>query len=242
MATIVDVAASDPVLAAWSPDWTATQDLSVSSVSPLKGGPVLVDARMLKVGKRAIFVSADVYDGSGIDDFDELQKRIDLAESGRSHIDVVARCFATFARISRNAAKGVETYDPINWLGTIRRRSSGRSDAGPLNERIGLKVCNSDAGIVEVANSPYVANSIGTINGGVQATIVEAAAEAMRPGKVVTDLQIHFLAPMKVGPARTVGCVIRDATDHSALLIRLLDAGDSERVFAVAKVILQSVI
>lgn len=241
LATMMDVAASDPVLAAWSHDWTATQNLSLSSVCLLTEGPIVVDARLLSVGNKSISVSADIYGGRGTEDIDALQERIDHPVPDRSSLDVVARGFATFSRISRLARNGVEDYDPNLWLGAIRRRSSGCSDIALLNDRIGLTVCDSGAGIVEVANSPYVANSTGTINGGVQAVIAEAAAEAMRPGMMVTDLQIHYVTPLRTGPARTVGCVMRDASDHSAVLIRLRDVGDCEKIAAIATVILQPI-
>jgi acyl-coenzyme A thioesterase PaaI-like protein len=241
VATMIDVAASDPVLAVWSPDWTATQHLSLTSVSPLKNGPIVVDVRLLKAGKKVVFVSADVYEGNGIEDFDELRDRIDSTVPGKLRLNVAARGLATFAKITRNAAQGVESYDPIRWLGIERRRNSECSDVLLLNDRIGLKVCNSDAGIVEVANSFYVANSIGTINGGAQTVVAEAAAEAMRPGMITADVNIHFVAPVRVGPLRTIGSIMRDASDHSAIMIRLLDAGDGGKIVATATVILQSI-
>lgn len=241
MATMLDVAASDPVLAAWAPDWTATQNLSVNSIGTLKDGPIVVDARLLKAGNKVIFVSADIYGGNGVEDLDELKNCIDSTAPGKSGLNIVARSLATFVRITRSAAKGVDSYDPNRWLGVTRRRSSTCPGMGLLNDRIGLKVCDGDAGIVEVNNSSYVANSIGTINGGVQAVVVEVAAEVMRPGMIVTDLNIHFLAPLRVGPLRTMGSVIRDASDHSAIMIRLLDAGDGEKIVATATVILQSI-
>ena len=58
--------------------------------------------------------------------------------------------------------------------------------------------------MVELERTPYVANNLGTINGGAQAVLIEAAAEAMRPGLVAADMAIHYLSQVRTGPARTV--------------------------------------
>ena len=233
LVTMVDVAGSDPVLAAWSPDWTATQDLSVYAVGALTEGPVLVDARLLRRGKK------DIYDGHGVTDLDELQASLDGTIAGRSRLTLAAKGLVTFTRIPRTAASGVDEYDPKNWMGTIRSRTSDHYNEAVLNDRIGLKVCDAGAGIVEVALTPYVGNSIGTISGGVQAITMEAAATAMRPGMTATDIQIHFLSQLKVGPSRTRGTIIRDARDHSVVLVELLDAGAGDKLLATATLTLQ---
>ena len=47
---------------------------------------------------------------------------------------------------------------------------------------MGLRTVDGLPGELELALTPYVVNSIGTINGGAQAVMIEAAAEALRPG------------------------------------------------------------
>ncbi|HVL01841.1 MAG TPA: acyl-CoA thioesterase domain-containing protein [Dongiaceae bacterium] len=240
LATMVDVAGSDPVLAAWNPDWTATQDLSVYAAGSLTEGPIVVDARLLRRGKKIIFVEVDIYDGHGVTDIDELKTHIDGASAGNpGRLTLAAKSLVTFTRIPRTGATGVDTYDPNKWVGSIRKRSADQHNTDLLNDRIGLKVCDRGAGVVEVANSPYVSNSIGTINGGVQAFTLEAAAEIMRPGMTATDIQIHFLSQLKVGPSRTRGTVIRDARGHSVVQVQLLDAGADDKLIATATVTLQ---
>lgn len=241
LVTMVDVAGSDPVLAAWSPDWTATQDLSVHSVAALVEGPALIDARLLRRGKKVIFVASNIYDAHGITDIDELREKIDGGAGDKSGLTLVAKSLVTFTRIPRTGASGVDAYDPNKWIGTVRNRTSDQHNEDALDDRIGLKVCDAGAGIVEVAYSSYVGNSIGTISGGVQAITMEAAAKAMRPGMTAADIQIHFLSQLKVGPSRTRGTVIRDARDHSVVLIELLDAGAGDKLLATATLTLQRV-
>ncbi|MCG8312648.1 MAG: hypothetical protein MI976_05480 [Pseudomonadales bacterium] len=240
MATMVDVAGSDPVLATWNPDWAATQDLSIHSTQPLNEGPIVVDARLLREGKKINFISAAIYDGQGMTDLDELQAAIDAPIKSRKTPVLAAQSLTTFTRIPRTAATGVDSYDPNQWIGKVRTRDSGEINQQSLDERIGLQLLDSEAGITELSNNPYIANSIGTINGGVQATMLEAAAIAMRPHLRVADTQIHFLSQLKVGPARTQGTLIRDAQDHSVVLIQLMDTGADNKLLATATFTLQS--
>lgn len=239
LVTMLDVAGSDPVLAAWTPDWTATQDLSVNTIGKIVDGPIVVDARLLRKGKKIIFVSADFYDGHGISNLNDLQDNIDKTGDFSQKLTRAAKGIVTFTRIPRSAASGVDTYNPNNWLGVTKKRASSRYNANTLNKRIGLRVTDAKSGFVEISNTSYVANSIGTINGGVQAVVMEAAAEAMRPGMVVSDIQIHFLSQLKVGPASTVGNLIRETHDHSVVEIRLMDSGAGDKLIAAATLMLQ---
>jgi acyl-coenzyme A thioesterase PaaI-like protein len=92
---------------------------------------------------------------------------------------------------------------------------------------------------VQVDLRPYVTNSIGTINGGVLAIMIERAAEAMRPGHVATDLQIHYLAQIRTGPARTRGSLSRDEGGHSVATVEVVDHGAGDALLTSATVTLQ---
>jgi acyl-coenzyme A thioesterase PaaI-like protein len=108
-----------------------------------------------------------------------------------------------------------------------------------MYERLGAEVVDAPAGELQLACSPYVANSIGTINGGVLAVLVEVAAEAMCPGRSATDMQIHFLSQLKVGPARTRSSVLRRETDHAVATVEIVDTGNGDQLLALATVTLQ---
>lgn len=53
------------------------------------------------------------------------------------------------------------------------------------------------------------------------------------------DLQVHYVSQVKVGPARTLGSVSRDAADHSVVTVELLDVGNDNQLLALATVLLQ---
>lgn len=239
--TLVDVGASSPALIACRPDWTVTQDLGIHGAGWLTDGPIVVDNQLVRVGKKVIVVAADIYDGQGLDDFDQLQAAIDKAkvsEVGGGPV-LAAKSLLTFVRIPRTATRGVDDYDPSGWIGQIQHRATRTPAAGTMYERMGLKLFDAPSGVLELAHTPYVANSIGTINGGAQAVLIEAAAEAMRPGLVAIDMQLHFLSQLRAGPARTSGAVLRDAADHSVVTIEVVDAGDDDQLVALATVTLQ---
>ena len=206
LVTLADVVASDPALAACLPDWTATQDLNLHAAAPLIGGPIVVDAQLLRVGKRVVVVEVDVFDGCGVEAFDPLVSAID----GGHDVRLAGRGLVVFARLPGTAAGGAfaADHDPRRMLGQERHRTPAAA-LDDAYEKMGIEVLDAAAGLVQMERTPYVANSIGTINGGAQAVLIEAAAEAMRPGMAATDMQIHYLSQIKVGPARTLGTATR---------------------------------
>ena len=57
---------------------------------------------------------------------------------------------------------------------------------------------------------------------------------------VATDVHIHFLSQLRSGPMRSLGMVLRDATDHAVVMLRLVDTGNDDALLALATVTLQA--
>lgn len=240
LATLIDLGTSDPALATCAPDWTATQDLTVHGAAAITEGPILVDSQLVRVGKKVVVVSAAVYDGHGLEDFGEIESGIEAREAGRdSPLTPAGTALVTFVRIPRPVAPGVDDHTPDQWIGKAHQRASSNSVGGSLFDRMGFRVLDPSGGRVELDRTSYVANSIGTISGGAQALLLEVAAEAMRPDLVATDMQLHFLSQVKVGPARSSGAIIRAAKDHAVVSLQLIDAGNDDQLLALATVTLQ---
>ena len=111
--------------------------------------------------------------------------------------------------------------------------------AAPIHDRCGLRVVDSAHGVVECDRSDYIRNSFGTINGGVVALLLEAAGEHLAThvagtAMVTRDLQVHYLAQTKVGPARSRARVVRATPDHAVVESTLVDAGNDDLVLALA--------
>ncbi len=232
LVSLVDANAALVALCAANPDWTATADLALHEARPLTGGPAVVESRLVRAGSKLVVVGTDIYDGAGITGLDELGDPIDLTP--------VATGLATFARVPGSASGVSGTFDPLGMVGQRRRMEPVDGlPVEPLLERCGLRVVDATAGVVELANSPYVANSMGAINGGVLGMIFQGATEAAVPGFVATDIQIHYLAQARTGPARTHTAVVRDTDDHVVCRVEAVDAGNDDRVLALATVTLQ---
>lgn len=234
---LADIAASEPALLACDPDWTATQDMSVHGAGWLDVGPALLDCRLLRVGKKTVVVSADVYDGLGEHDLPLLQEAVDagaLPHAGRGVV--------TFARLPRTAARASDAagFQPSSWIGQVREGPAGRRGDQPLAERLDLRVVDARRGVLELPFSPYVSNSIGTVTGGAQAVLLQLACESVRPGRAAVDAEVHFLAQLRAGPVRTSVTVLRDTADHTVMEVRLVDAGAQHHLLTLATVTLRS--
>jgi acyl-coenzyme A thioesterase PaaI-like protein len=235
LVSLLDVAAAEPALVTCRPDWTATQNLSLHATgSPWHQGPVAIDVQLLRAGKKAITVAARAYDARGEHDFALLQRAIDEGDA-----TCTARGLVNFVRLPRTATRGMDGFEPWNWIGKVRRRTFRTQPSGNLQTRMGARTLDAAHGVLELPRTPYVSNAIGTIFGGAQASLLQLAAEAMRPGLVATDLELHYLAQVRVGPARTRGTVSRDAADHSVIALELRDAGAHDQLLALATVTLQ---
>jgi acyl-coenzyme A thioesterase PaaI-like protein len=226
--TLTDVSGATVALAAAAPDWPATADLSYQAIGPIREGPALAQARLVRRGSHTVVIGVDVFDGLGGEDLSAARP----AGAG----------LMTFGRIPREAAAVT-----VDRSGTAARRSTlalpGSRLTEPLLERIGLRVVDGEAGHVELPRSDYVRNSFGTINGGVMGMSVQGAAEsalARTDGPLVaTDVQLHYLAQVRSGPLRTSARILRVGGDHAVCHVRAVDAGQDGLVMAVASVTLQ---
>jgi acyl-coenzyme A thioesterase PaaI-like protein len=88
----------------------------------------------------------------------------------------------------------------------------------PFADSLGIVV--EQPGVAVVDRRPYTLQPAGTIQGGVVCTLAEVAAQSILGG-TITDLDVRFLAPVKVGPGRAVAERLDDATAR----IIVTDAG-----------------
>jgi acyl-coenzyme A thioesterase PaaI-like protein len=223
---LTDVSGATVSLAAAAPDWPATADLSYQAIGPIREGPILAEARLVRRGSKTIVIEVEVFDGHGSED--------------PSAAEPAGTGLMTFGRLPGSAS--AITIDPKQNMG---RSTAARPDSeltAPVLDEIGLRLIDAESGQVELAKSDYVRNSFGTINGGVMGMVMQGAAEATASGFgrfVATDAQIHYLAQTKAGPLRTTTRVIRRATDHVVCRVRAVDSGSDDLVVALATVTLQ---
>ena len=232
LTAVVDVSAAVVALIAGQPEWTATADLTLHQAAPITHGPVVVESHLVRAGSNIVVVGVDAFDGGGRDR-DALLDTTALTPAGSSIV--------TFARIPRRASAAAGKFDPAANLGHWRQMGpDDEHSAAPeaLLDRIGLRIIDAATGVVELDQTPYVANSFGTINGGVLGMVFQGAAEAAYPRLVAADVQIHYLAQSKGGPARTSLTPIRVSADHAVCSLELVDTGNDDRLLSHAVVTL----
>jgi uncharacterized protein (TIGR00369 family) len=235
LVTLTDTSGALVALPAATPDWIATVDLSLHALEPVTEGPAIAEARLVRAGKNVIVVGVEVYDGHGTD-------RPDGSRPCGSGL-------MSFARIPGHVTRAERR--PGDQIGR-RTTQAGPDDRlrKPLFDHIGLRVVDAATGTVEVDKSEYVSNSFGTVNGGVLGMAIQAAAEtrldtmtAETGGRpfVAADAQVHYLAQTEAGPVRTSVRILRVAADHAVCQVRAVDAGNADRLLALATVTMLAV-
>ncbi len=225
IAMTIDVAGAAVALVAASPDWAATADLACWNAGPVHGD-LACDARLVRAGSGVIVVEADWYDTLGAA---ATSSRAVPGNDPLAGARLAGHARLSFARIPARASVAAGSMDrsgaPTERTG-IHRPQCNLDD--PLFAKAGIQVLDAAAGVVECPKSDYVRNSFGTINGGVMGVIAEAAAEPAaryETGKplVARDLQVHYLAQTKAGPARTSCRVLRADEHHAVVEVRVVD-------------------
>jgi acyl-coenzyme A thioesterase PaaI-like protein len=188
-------------------DWLATSDVWLHEIAPLDRGPITVTTELLRAGRRTII------------------SRHEVCADGRP----VVASTVEFTRIRREASahQTVQTRTPSGWT----RIGSGDLLDRRLEEACGFERIEPGTGVVELPRSPFVANSTGTLQGGVVALLADvAAADAVGPGARTVDLQYRFLAPTGDGPARASVRPLRVDGDLHTVAVDVVDRSNGRLV------------
>jgi uncharacterized protein (TIGR00369 family) len=101
---------------------------------------------------------------------------------------------------------------------------------------------SADTVVVELANRADLHNSRGALQGGMVATLIDmtagrlAAAVTGGHGVATSDLSIHFLTPVRPGPARATATLVRAGTRSIVVGVDVADMGRKGRLAARATV------
>jgi len=202
LAAALDVTAGTLAVSAVFPDWTATTHLSIQTAAGISSGAAVITCRVLRAGRSSVFIGAELADEAG-------------APVGSATIG--------FQRLVRRDGNPTAAGAPE---GTVTRLGDGEPDGPrpPLADFLGLRTV--DATAVELDLAPHIANSTGTVQGGVVAALLEAAATA-GAGRVA-DLEVHYLAAGKTGPFRARAFPVRPGT----VRLELRDTGADDRLLS----------
>jgi uncharacterized protein (TIGR00369 family) len=219
LATLVDVIGGGLAAAAAQPDWIATADLTLHVVGAATSGSVMATARVVHAGRTTVVIEVELHDDAS-------------REAG-----LATMSFARLPRRDGNPDIGASTATGRSTMAL----ATSRLDA-PLIDMLGARVVDATRGELEVPVGEWCLNSLGAMQGGAVATVIDAAAETASRAVtaqplIVTDLQITYLALGRLGPIRTRVDVLGARTGHARARVELVDAGAESRVTSVARVV-----
>jgi uncharacterized protein (TIGR00369 family) len=222
LATLVDVIGGGLAATTAHPDWIATADLTLHVVGPATSGSVAAAARVAHAGRTTVVIEVELHDGGG--------SEIGLATM-------------SFARLPRRVDNPDVSTTMTPGPSTMALAGSRLDD--PLLDMLDVRVVDARRGELEAPVGDWSRNSLGAMQGGAVATLIDAAAEtAIRAATseplVVSDLQVTYLALGRVGPIRTRVEVLGTAPGHSTARVELFDMGAGSRITTVARVVATS--
>lgn len=116
-----------------------------------------------------------------------------------------------------------------------------------LFEQLGTRDVPAPEGhlVIEMDVRPEVANVRGALQGGLIAVLVDVAAGRLAYDScdhengfstATSDLTIHFLSPVVVGPARADAWIVRQGRTTFVLQVEVTDVGRNNRLAAVSTI------
>jgi uncharacterized protein (TIGR00369 family) len=226
LATLVDVIGGGLAATVAHPGWIATADLTLHLVSAATHGSVEARASVAHAGRTTVVIEVALHDDDG------------------AEIGLATMSFAVLPRRDHNP--DITTSAP-GGPSTMALPDSHMH--APLLDELGVRVLDAARGELEVPVADWSRNSMGAMQGGAVATIVDAAAEtAARAASktasgellVVTDMQVTYLTFSRSGPLRTHVDVLATAPDAITAHVEMIDAGAESRVTSIARVVVSS--
>ena len=189
-------------------------------------GLAVAEPKLLRSGRTTTVFEVDVH---GYDSEEDMDSAPGMA---------LAHATMTFVRITRpDATNAIDHPEEPTEPTRADFALEGSGLRLPFFEELGLQTVDAAAGIVEMPSSPFNKNSFGSLQGGLVATLAQAACEtatAARCGALATlqDLSVHYLA-QGPGPYTTRADLIRGSDRSCVHRIEIIDR-DTETLMATA--------
>jgi acyl-coenzyme A thioesterase PaaI-like protein len=226
VAVIADMIAGQTAIREVSPAWIATSNLALQVGDLPTGGTLVGHPKVLRKGATTIVIEVRIEHAAS--DGPPSARPVGLSTLGFS---ILPRRNALQAELHRSRTSGEDTvYAP-----------AGHGFAKPLLETIGARFDATDAGSAEVDLDPYLQNTLGALQGGVVAILVEAAAErlaavALGSAVRVRGLELQYLKLGRKGPIRARARELARTAAGLIVRVELDDRGDGEALLTVATV------
>lgn len=190
-------------------DWVFTTDLSLRTPALPPPARLAASGRLLRAGRGLVHCDVELRDAASGEEFA-------YGQTG-------------FMRVPRRHGdpEHPHLHEPVG-LDQLPRI------ARPLAEEVGVRVTDAARGQVEVEMRDALRNHAGALQGALAALLGELAAEALAdsaggPPRVVTDLDVRYLAMGREGPIWTRAAWI-GAPGSDTIRVELRDRGSSDRL------------
>ena len=121
------------------------------------------------------------------------------------------------------------------------------AQGGHLFEQLGTRDMPSPDGhlVIEMDVRPEVANVRGALQGGLIAVLIDVCAGRLAYDScdhengfstATSDMNIHFLSPVAVGPARADAWILRQGKSNFVLQVEVTDVGRDNKLAAVSTI------
>ncbi len=221
VATAVDAIGGGLAATAAAPGWIATADLTLHIVAPPAGTRLEVLGRVARAGRTTVVIEAEVRGNRG------------AALAGMATM--------TFSVLERRAGNPVLT--PPDEEGSENARQMMANDGSGFGQCAydAFGIAETRAGEVQLTPAPYIENSLGAVQGGVLASLADAAAvSALGPGFETVDLHLFYISLAKVGPIRARADVLARGTGWGSVAVAIDDIGAGRHTCAATAVGTQS--
>lgn len=219
LATLVDVIGGGLAASAAAPSWIATADLTLHVVGGAAPGAV-VEARgtVLRAGRTTVVIEVALADDT-------------------KPVGFATMSFSVLPRRDSNPQ-----VTSLREPGPSTMSAPDSHMRMPFLDALGVTVVDAATGELDVPVSDWSRNSMGAMQGGVVATVVDAAAEvALREASgvplVVSDVQLTYLGFGRVGPVRTRTEVLACNDAWGAAGVELVDTGAEHRDMTIANAV-----
>lgn len=191
LAVAVDLAAAGVAMRTIAPDWLATAELEIHAQqtrAPSSVAVAVAEPTLLRSGKTTAVFDVDVT-GHGAEEEIGTQEGVPLAHSTMTFVRIARPDLTT--DLEHPAEPTQATRTDFALAGSGLQRS--------LYEELDLRVLDPAVGRLALPSEEFSKNSFGSLQGGIVATLAQAACEtaaSTRRGRPVaaTDLSVHYLA------------------------------------------------
>jgi acyl-coenzyme A thioesterase PaaI-like protein len=234
LATLADVIAGESAIRAVLPNWAATSDLSLYVDELPSKGTIEASLEILRSGRQTVILEVTLRTRGADAD----------ADTSSDPRDRNAVCgLATLSFMVLPARENDEKTERFA-ASVARRTDFGGPGAGftrPLGITMGLVGQDGEPGIMRVPVSPYLRNSLGALQGGAGALLIETTAERCAADELegplrVRSLAVHYLKLGRVGPVRATARPLARTPDGLLLRVELRDEGAGDALLSVATV------